>query len=659
MTDADLRNLAANTIRALSIDGVNAANSGHPGAPMGLADIATVLWKDILRFDPKNPDWADRDRFVLSNGHASMLLYSVLHLTGYDLPLQQLKDFRQLGSKTPGHPEYGLTPGVETTTGPLGQGFANAVGFALATRMAKARYNGKGGFDPISHRVYCIMGDGCMMEGITSEAASMAGHLGLGELIAIYDDNQITIDGSTDITFTEEVEARYQAYGWHTLRVDGHDQAAIKDAIEAAQKVEDKPSLILAKTHIGYGSPNRQDKAKAHGEPLGDEEGRLTKEKLGWTGGLFEVPDDVRKFFADAAALGTGDRERWDERMSKWRGEHEDLAAAWDGGAVADLDEAVTAALADAKGATRAMSGQAINAIAPKVAGLVGGSADLAGSNKSLIKDTTMVATNDFAGRNISFGVREHAMAAITNGLALYGGFVPFGATFLTFSDYMRPAVRLSALMKIRALQVFTHDSIGLGEDGPTHQAVEHLWALRMIPGLYVWRPADGVETAMAWTYAVQGGEPAPHALVFTRQSVAKLERADGFATTDVHKGGYVLKDREGAKAAIIATGSEVGLAVDAANALEAKGVPVRVVSMPCVERFLEQDAAYQASVLPPGMKRAAVEAGRSTPWKILTGLDGLEFGVDSFGESAPYEEVYAHFGLTPEDIAEKIAAWI
>lgn len=659
MADADLRNLAANTIRALSIDAVNAANSGHPGAPMGLADIAVVLWKDILRFDPTRPDWADRDRFVLSNGHASMLLYSVLHLSGYDLPIEELKNFRQLGSKTPGHPEYGITPGVETTTGPLGQGFANAVGFALATRMKKARFNGKGGFNPISHRVYCIMGDGCMMEGITGEAASFAGHLGLGELIAIYDDNQITIDGSTDLTFTEDVEARYRAYGWHTLRVDGHDQAAIKEAIEAAQKVEDQPSLILAKTHIGYGSPNRQDTAKAHGEPLGADEGKLAKEKLGWTGELFEVPAEVKKFFGDAAALGKGERERWDERMAKWSGEHEDLMPAWNGGAVEGLDAAVAEALAEAKGATRAMSGQAINAIATRVPGLVGGSADLAGSNKSLINDKSMIGTEEFTGRNISYGVREHAMAAMTNGLALYGGFVPFGATFLTFSDYMRPAVRLSALMKIRALQVFTHDSIGLGEDGPTHQAVEHVWALRLIPGLYVWRPADGLETAMAWTYAVQGGEPAPHALIFTRQNVAKLERPSGFAAADIHRGGYVLSDREDAKAVLIATGSEVGLAVDAAKVLEGQGVPVRVVSMPCLERFLEQDASYRDAVLPPALKRCAIEAGRSTPWAIVVGTDGLACGVDTFGESAPYEEIYAHFGLTPDKIAARVAAWV
>ncbi|MBK6684292.1 MAG: transketolase [Deltaproteobacteria bacterium] len=658
---ADLRKLAANTLRALAIDAVNQADSGHPGAPMGLADIAVVLFGEILRYDPSRPDWLDRDRFVLSNGHASMLLYGALHLSGYGLSLDDLKHFRQLKSKTPGHPEFGHTPGVETTTGPLGQGFANAVGFALGARMMKARFNGKG-FSPFSHRVYGILGDGCMMEGVASEAASIAGHLGLGELVFLYDDNGITIDGQTNITFTEDVEKRFLAYGWHTLRVDGHDQLAVKQAIREAEKIEDRPSLILAKTHIGYGSPNRQDKSKAHGEPLGPDEGKLAKEKLGWTGAPFEVPAEVRAFFGKQAAAGKVAREAWEKNLAAWKLEQPELAKLWDGHFARKPGGAwktALAALQGAKGATRAMSGTAINALAKEIPGLVGGSADLAGSTKNTIAGSGHVGPSDFTGRNLHFGVREHGMASIVNGLALYGGFVPFGATFLAFADYNRPALRLSALMKIRALEIFTHDSIGLGEDGPTHQPVEQLWALRVIPGYHVWRPADGVETAMAWAYAAEEGAPAPHALVFTRQNVAALTRPEGFDPQLVWKGGYVLQDAPGAQAVLIATGSEVGLAVAVAAKLAAAGKPVRVVSMPCLERFLAQDSAYQASVLPPGSKRCSIEAGRTGPWKMLTGLDGLNLGVDTFGESAPYEQVYDHFGLSPDKVVASVEGWL
>ena len=656
--DANLRNLCANTIRALSIDGVNAANSGHPGAPMGLADIATVLWTQVLRFDPSAPDWADRDRFVLSNGHGSMLLYSVLHLAGYDLSLDDLKRFRQIGSKTPGHPEFGITPGVETTTGPLGQGFANAVGFALATRMAKARFNGRG-FDPISHRVYGILGDGCVMEGISSEAASLAGHWGLGELIFVYDDNGISIDGSTNLSMSEDVEKRYQAYGWHTMRIDGHDQVAIKAALVEGQAQTDRPTLILAKTHIGYGSPNRQDTAGVHGSPLGEEEARLTKEKLGWTYPPFTVPDAVHAVFKAAAERGAKAHGEWKTKLSEWKAAHPDAAELWDAHwnrETIDLSEPALDALTDAKGATRGMSGTAINALSTRMPALIGGSADLTGSNKTDIKGAGRVH-DQMTGRYIHFGVREHAMGAIVNGLALYGAFVPFGGTFLVFSDYMRPPLRLAALMKIRALTVFTHDSIGLGEDGPTHQAVEHMWALRLIPGLFAWRPADGLETAMAWAYAVGQGEDAPHVLVFTRQSVAKLDRPAGFTPKDVWKGGYIVKDVEAPKVALVATGSEVGLAVEVAQRLDAAGHPARVVSMPCVDRFMAQDAIYRAAVLPPDVKKVSIEAGRCGPWQMLTGLDGLNFGVDSFGESGPYEEVYAHFGLTADSITAKVKA--
>ena len=657
--DANLRQLCANTIRALSIDAVDAANSGHPGAPMGLADIATVLWTEVLRFDPSAPTWANRDRFVLSNGHGSMLLYSVLHLAGYDVSMDDLRRFRQIGSKTPGHPEYGMTPGVETTTGPLGQGFANAVGLALGERMAKARFNGRGGFDPIDHKVYGILGDGCVMEGVTSEAASLAGHWGLGELIFLYDDNGISIDGSTDLALSEDVEKRYHAYGWHTLRVDGHDQVAVKQAIEESQSVTDRPSLIIAKTHIGYGSPNRVDTAGVHGSPLGAEENKLTKEKLGWTHPPFTVPDEVRAVFKAAIDRGKAAHAEWQAQLTKWKAEHADAAelwsATWDRDNV-DLSEAALAALADAKGATRGMSGTAINALAERMPALVGGSADLTGSNKTDIKGAGRVH-EQMAGRYVHFGVREHAMGSIVNGLALYGPFVPYGATFLVFADYMRPPLRLSALMKIRALQVFTHDSIGLGEDGPTHQAVEHLWTLRLIPGMCVWRPADGVETAMAWAYAAGQGEPMPHSLVFTRQSVAKLDRPSGFTAKDVWKGGYAVKDADSPKVVLVATGSEVGLAVEVAEKLESDGVASRVVSMPCLERFMAQDAEYRRALLPSDALKVSVEAGRTGPWTMLTGTDGLNFGVDTFGESGPYEQVYEHFGLTADAITAKIRA--
>ena len=662
--DPQLRTLAANTIRALAIDAVNAADSGHPGAPMGLADIAVVLWAKVMRFDPTAPSWPNRDRFVLSNGHASMLLYAMLHLSGHELSLEELRRFRQLGSKTPGHPEYGVAPGVETTTGPLGQGFANAVGMALGARMAAARFNGAG-FAPIDHRVYGVMGDGCMMEGLSSEAASLAGHLGLGELIFIYDDNGITIDGKTDITFSEDVEARFQAYGWHTLRVDGHDQEALEGAIEAAQRETERPSLILARTQIGYGSPNRAGKSKAHGEPLGADEAKLTKEKLGWARGAFEVPEEVRALFAAAGERGRMAREVWEQQLSAWKGANPELGAQWDGHWSRQRSEAAVeaalAALKDAKGATRAMGGVAINALAKHIPGLIGGSADLEASNKTGISGEGggYVRKGEFVGRNIRYGVREHAMSAMTNGLALYGAWVPFGATFLAFSDYMRGALRLSALMKVRAIQVFTHDSIGLGEDGPTHQPVEQLWAMRLIPGLTVWRPADGVETAMAWVYAAQEGADAPHALVLTRQNVEKLSRAEGFDAKQVWRGAYVLEDRPGATVAIIATGSEVSLAVQAAKRLEAAGVLARVVSMPSLERFLAQDAAYRESVLPAALKKVSVEAGRALPWKAITGLDGLNLGVETFGESGPWEQVYDHFGLTAEKIEASIQAWL
>ena len=629
---------------------------------MGLADIAVVLFGEVMRFDPSVPDWLDRDRFVLSNGHASMLLYGILHLAGYDLPLDELRRFRQLGSKTAGHPEYGLVPGIETTTGPLGQGFANAVGMALSARMLKARFNGHG-FDPFTHHVFGILGDGCVMEGISSEAASLAGHLGLGELIFVYDDNGITIDGSTDLAMSEDVDRRYQAYGWHTVRVDGHDPDAVRDALQAG-RLEARPTLILAKTHIGYGSPNRQDTAKAHGEPLGDEEARRAKEKLGWSYGPFEIPEEARQVFTTAAKRGADVRATWEKELADWRGAHPDLARAWDahftGRRIPEnaWQEVAKRVTEKGKDATRNLSGVAINVLAEHAPALVGGSADLTGSTKNTMKGISAIGSGDFSGRNLHFGVREHAMAAIVNGMALSGGFVPFGATFLAFSDYMRPSLRLSAMMKVRALQVFTHDSIGLGEDGPTHQPVEQLWALRMIPDLYVWRPADGLETAMAWCYAAGEGPERPHALVFTRQKVVPLPHAAGFDPTAIWQGAYPISAPTDARAAFVATGSEVELALAAADLLAEKGLRMRVVSMPCVDRFLELGTEEQQAILPASLPVVSIEAGRTPPWKIITGGDGLNLGVDSFGESGPYDEVYAHFGLTPDRVAASVLAW-
>lgn len=654
--------LAANAIRALAIDAVNAANSGHPGAPMGLADIATVLFAETMRYDPTDPSWPDRDRFVLSNGHASMLLYASLHLAGYELSLDDLKQFRQMGSKTPGHPEVGVTPGVETTTGPLGQGIANAVGMAIGRRLMAARLPEVDGFAPISHRVYGILGDGCLMEGISSEAASMAGHLGLGELIFFYDDNAISIDGSTELAFTEDVEKRFEAQQWHTVRIDGHDVDAIRKALAEAQAETERPSLIIAKTRIGFGSPNKEGKESAHGEPLGDDEAKLTKEKLGWTAAPFEIPASVYETFGKQGKAGTAAHAEWKSALSTWREDparDATYAAHFEGPLELDLD-ALLAEMPTGKEATRKLSGVAMNAIAKQTPRFLGGSADLTGSNKTELKKLGSVGKAAFGARNFHFGVREHAMAAAVNGLALYGGFVPFGATFLTFSDYMRNSVRLSALMKIRALQVFTHDSIGLGEDGPTHQPIEHLWSLRMIPNLSVWRPCDGLETAMAWAFAVSQGDDAPHAMVFSRQGSETFERPEGFSPKDVWKGAYVARDpAEGAKLALVATGTEVGLALQTADALAAMGYPARVVSMPCVDRYLLLSEAEKAEILPRGLPKVSIEAGATLGWPTVIGVDGLAFGVDTFGESAPGPEVYAHFGLTPEAISSRVAEWL
>jgi transketolase len=650
----DLRRAAADTIRALAIDATNRAQSGHPGAPMGLADLAVVLFGEVMRFDPRDPAWPNRDRFILSNGHASMLQYAALHLCGYDVSRQDLEAFRQLGSKTAGHPEFGLCPGVETTTGPLGQGFGNAVGMALGRQMARARLPRP---ELLDHQVFVVLGDGCMMEGVTQEAASMAGHLGLGGLVAIYDDNGITIDGRTDLAFSEDVATRFRAMGWRVNTVDGHDQLALRDALVATRGQDDRPTLLVAKTHIGYGSPNRQDTAKAHGEPLGDPETQATKARLGWRHPPFEVPEPVATAFRAAGSEGTEAHAAW---KRGWESACSDEAfrTAWSGifdpVRLPDLGPLIDR-VGSTAGATRGLSGEALNGLAPHVPQLVGGSADLTGSNKTAIKDSGFVARGAFDHRNLHFGVREHGMGAICNGMALYGALVPYGATFLAFSDYMRPALRLAALMKLRALTVFTHDSIGLGEDGPTHQPVEQLWALRLIPGLEVWRPADGTETVMAWAYAVSQGDDTPHALVFTRQKVPALPSPSDPEV--VWRGGYVVAEPEGEpEAVLVATGSELSIALEVAQRTARR---LRVVSMPCLERFQAQPSDWREAVLPPHLPVATLEAGRTDPWAILTGPRGLRLGLDRFGESAPYQELYAHFGLDAPSVQTAIESWL
>ncbi|MGF1509401.1 MAG: transketolase [Myxococcota bacterium] len=649
-----LRRAAADTIRTLAIDATNQARSGHPGAPMGLADLAVVLFGEVLRFDPQDPAWPNRDRFVLSNGHASMLQYAALHLTGYTVTLEDLQRFRQLGSKTAGHPERGVCPGIETTTGPLGQGFANAVGMALAAQMARARLPEP---DLLDHQVFVVLGDGCMMEGITQEAASLAGHLGLGGLVAIYDDNGVTIDGRTDIAFSEDVATRFRALGWRVETVDGHDQAALGDALRATREVTDRPTLLVAKTHIGYGSPNRQDTSKAHGEPLGEDEAKATKKKLGWNHEAFFVPSEVREAFLASARDGAQRRTEWRARLDSAL-ENDAFRAAWNGvfeppsvPGYADL----VAKFSDKVDATRSLSGAVLNALADGMPQLVGGSADLAGSNKSAIKSSSFAGPKSFGARNVHFGIREHAMGGICNGIATYGCFRPYGATFLAFSDYMRPALRLAALMKLRTITVFTHDSIGLGEDGPTHQPVEHLWALRVIPGLEVWRPANGVETLMAWIYATTQGEDRPHALVFTRQKLPSVPAPP--EPEAVWKGGYVLQDADGEpEAVLVATGSEVPIALEASRRVSRR---LRVVSMPCLERFLAQPKAYQDEVIPNHIPVATLEAGRTDPWAVIAGRAGLRMGLDQFGESAPYDALYAHFKLDPGSVAARLSAWL
>ena len=667
-TDSALATLAANTIRFLAVDAVEKARSGHPGMPMGMADAAYVLWSRFLRHDPGDPAWPGRDRFVLSAGHGSMLLYSLLHLSGYELPMDELKRFRQLGSRTPGHPEYGHTPGVETTTGPLGQGLANAVGMALASRMEDARFaapgaDGRGAFSPGAHRVFAIAGDGCLMEGISHEASSLAGYLALGNLVVMYDDNRITIDGSTSITFTDDTAKRFEAYGWQVLRADALDHGAVATALEQAIAETSRPSLIICRSHIGYGAPHKQDTAHAHGEPLGPEETLAAKRALGWPESpAFLVPEEVSAHFSELRARWQRERSEWDAALARWRTVDPARAERWavfrerriPGGLVERLceDAPLTAA------ATRVHGQAVIQKAAALLPGLVGGSADLEASTRTKIADSGYVSAKDFSGRNLHFGVREHAMTAICSGLALSGGWLPFSASFLTFTDYARPSIRLAALMKLRVIFAYTHDSIFLGEDGPTHQAVEHLSALRLIPNLLVIRPADGLETAAAWGLALERGE-GPTLLALSRQAVPALVRPASFSAAELRRGASLLRDSDARDAiTLIATGSEVGVAVDAAERLATVGLAARVVSMPAPQLFAAQDEAWRRHLLPPGGRRVSIEAGVTEYWRAIVGERGLTIGVDRYGESAPAEVLAGHFGLTGEAVAKRVREW-
>ncbi|MGC6368246.1 transketolase [Pseudomonas sp. K2I15] len=648
----------ANAIRALSMDAVQKANSGHPGAPMGMADIAEVLWRDYLKHNPSNPSFADRDRFILSNGHGSMLIYSLLHLTGYDVTIDDLKNFRQIHSRTPGHPEYGYTPGVETTTGPLGQGLANAVGFALAEKVLGAQFN-RPNHNVVDHHTYVFLGDGCMMEGISHEVASLAGTLGLGKLIAFYDDNGISIDGEVEGWFTDDTPKRFEAYNWQVIRnVDGHDPEEIKTAIDTARKSE-QPTLICCKTTIGFGSPNKQGKEDCHGAPLGDAEIALTRAALKWNHGPFEIPADIYAEW-DAKEAGLAAEAEWDQRFAAYSAEFPELAnelvRRLAGDLPADFSEKASAYIAEvaAKGetiASRKASQNALNAFGPLLPEFLGGSADLAGSNLTLWKGCKGVSAEDASGNYMYYGVREFGMSAIMNGVALHGGLVPYGATFLMFMEYARNAVRMASLMKKRVIFVYTHDSIGLGEDGPTHQPVEQLTSLRTTPNLDTWRPSDAVESAVAWKHAIERKD-GPSALIFSRQNLQHQTR-DAAQIEGISRGGYVLKDCIGEPELIlISTGSEVGLAVQTYDKLTAAGRNVRVVSMPCTSVFEAQDADYKQSVLPLQVSaRIAIEAAHADYWYKYVGLEGRVIGMTTYGESAPAPALFEEFGFTLENI--------
>ncbi|WP_300174410.1 transketolase [uncultured Aliivibrio sp.] len=647
----------ANAIRALSMDGVQQANSGHPGAPMGMADIAEVLWRSHLNHNPQNPEWADRDRFILSNGHGSMLIYSLLHLSGYNLSIEDLKNFRQLHSKTPGHPEYGYAPGIETTTGPLGQGITNGVGMAMAEKALAAQFN-REGHEIVDHNTYVFMGDGCLMEGISHEACSLAGTLGLGKLVAFWDDNGISIDGEVEGWFSDDTPKRFEAYGWHVIpAVDGHDADAINAAIIAA-KADPRPTLICTKTIIGFGSPNKEGTHDCHGAPLGADEIVATKAKLGWEFGPFEIPTDVYAEW-NAKEAGKAKEASWNAKFDAYAAAHPELAAEYkrrvNGGLPAEWEEKTSAIIADLQAnpaniASRKASQNALEAFGAMLPEFMGGSADLAPSNLTMWSGSKSLTADDFSGNYIHYGVREFAMTAIMNGIALHGGFVPYGATFLMFMEYARNAMRMAALMKIQNIQVYTHDSIGLGEDGPTHQPVEQIASLRLTPNMSTWRPCDQVESAVAWKLAIERRD-GPTALIFSRQNLAQQDR-DAEQLANIAKGGYILKDCEGQPELIfIATGSEVELAVEAAAQLTAEGKAIRVVSMPATDAFDKQDEAYRESVLPSAVtKRVAIEAGIADFWYKYVGFGGKIIGMTTFGESAPAEELFKMFGFTTEN---------
>jgi len=661
----ELREKIENTIRGLTIDAVERAGIGHLGAPLGLARPALQLWDRHLRFDPQDPAWPLRDRFVLSAGHASMLLYSLVHLYGFDLPLSEIERFRQLGSRTPGHPEYGETPGVEVTTGPLGQGFGNAVGMALAARLTRSRF-GRGGRGPGHHHVYAIASDGDLMEGVSYESASLAGHLGLGNLIVLYDDNRVTIDGPTDISFSEDVRGRFEAQGWQVQAAAGDDVTALDGCLEAARSEADRPSLVILRTTIGEGSPNWAGLSKAHGGPFGADEVRATKQNLSIPlEPEFLVPEDVRAYLAERIAAKRSQRAEADSELEAWRREHPEAARDWDRIRARELPAELPARLAegleDKAAATRKHSGTVIQRIHELLPVLVGGSADLAGSNNTRIENAADVGVGEdaFAGANVHYGIREHCMGAVTNGLALDGTFVPYSGTFMVFSDYMRPSVRLAALMKLRNVFVFTHDSIFVGEDGPTHQPIEQLDALRAIPGLTVFRPADGVETALAWAWALQQAE-GPVALALSRQTLPALERTSPAGPEQVWQGAYAVREPVGEAAAILlASGSEVSLACDAATKLQAEGIDVRVLSVPSVELFEQQPPAVQDALLPEDLPAIAIEAGRGVAFRGLLGRKGLVLGIDGFGASAPYKALAEHFGFTPDQVAERVREFV